>query len=152
MNIYNGEIYQAQLVVSGSKRGVHIVSHADVSDLPIIVGVVWYTAYAIFDQDSGQQIGDIMFRAHNSAPWNTEDSADEDFVFWLEGSNATNIQVEMYCSDGKLGTPGGILVLCDIATIGNWEEPSPPPPEEFPWKWIAVGSGVAVLAVLLLRR
>jgi len=151
MNAYSGEIYQAELVVSGSKRGVHIISHAEVSGLPPVVGIIWYTAYAVFNLDTGQQIGDIMFRAHNSAPWNSEDSADEDFVFWLEGSSGYNLQIEMYGSDGKFGTPGGILVLCDIETIGD-SNGVPPPPEEFPWKWIAVGSGVAVLAVLLLKR
>ena len=138
---------------SGQNVRIHIQSHIEADGLPWY-DVYWFSYFRVYDVDSEELLAEAKNR-HWSLPWNTYDEADEDFYQPIgQMPNRTlNLQVELY---GTLGWPSP-FVLCDykqcsVSLVNGGPPPPPPPPEgEFPWKWVAVGSGVLIVAALLFR-
>lgn len=139
----------------GDEVYIHIQSHIEADGLPWY-GVWWYSYFRVYDVDTEELLAD-NWNIHWSLPWNTYDEADEDFYqpIGQMPTRALNLQVELYGNEGGtvVQTP---LVLCDYkqcsVLLADGESPPPPPQEgEFPWKWVAIGSGALVLVALLVK-
>jgi hypothetical protein len=140
---------------AGDEVRIHIKSHIEADGLHWY-SFWWYSYFRFYDADTGELLADnYNIHGHGTAPLNPHDEVDEDFyqsIGRMPGKNLT-VHVELYGFEGGSAP----FVLCDIKNClvplkGVPPPPPPPPPEEFPWKWVAIGSGVLVLIAVLLKR
>jgi len=137
---------------AGNEVRIHVDSHIEADGLHPW-SVWWYSYFRFYDADTAELLAD-NYNIHGALPWTTHDEADEDFyqpIGRMPDRNLT-VHVELYGFEGGAAP----FVLCDmkdcLARLAGAPPPPPPPPEgEFPWKWVAIGSGVLVVAALLFR-
>jgi len=137
---------------AGEEVILHIKSHVDADGLHWY-SFWWYTEFVIYDADTGELLVDNWnIHGHGTAPSNPHDEADEDFYqsIGTMPDRDFKVQIQLF---GCEGAPSP-SILCDIKSISVplTGGPPPTPPTGFPWKWVAIGSGVFVLIAVLLKR
>ena len=131
----------------GEEARIRIKGHAERIGSPSYgLWWVWATNYKVF-QSSGIPITEKTC-GHSIAPWTTHDYADDVVDISLGPMPETPIQgyVELWA-----GEPGGSpSVLVDTK---NFLVPlyGVSPEKEFPWKWVAVGSGIVIAAAIIIE-
>lgn len=137
---------------AGDEVRIHVKSHIEADGLHWY-SFWWYTLFEIYDADTGELlVSNYNIHGHGTAPSNPHDEADEDFYQSIGKmpNRDFKVQIQLFGDEGAPSFP----VLCDIKSISIplTGGPPPTPPTEFPWKWVAIGSGVVVLIAVLLKR
>lgn len=146
--IYSGYLAKAMPLLAegyhpGEEAMLHVEGHAERIGPGWTAWLSWATTYKVFKSDGTPITSDT--RHHSIAPWTTHDYAEDRLD--LELGPMPEVPIAGYVELWVGGSPDVLVDTKEFAIPLYGEAPT-----KFPWKWVGIGAGVVLAAIVISRR
>jgi len=134
----------------GEEVKLHIATHAEAAGVPWDA-MFWCTCYEVFNRETAEKLySDCNY--HFKPPWPIDGEVDEDFVVSIGPMPNSPFTAHLEFL-GRTDLWGAMVWLAieEVYIPLTGGPPPPPPPEKFPWQYLAIGGGIILGVIVLLK-